>query len=615
MKKLLLYIILFFQASLGFSQGEPPKINIKVEDGVNPWNHLSVNNSAEKFQFVIVTDRTGGLRPGVFASAIPKLNLLQPEFVMSVGDLISGYTENEEVIDREWDEFDGFIKELDMPFFYVPGNHDYINEVMAKKWKERLGKDYYHFVYKDVLFLCLNTEELTRGAGRGSIEDEQYAYIEKTLAENPEAKWTMIFMHQPLWDQENSGRWEDVEKLLAPRKHTVFVGHRHRYVKYERNNGKYFILATTGGGSGLRGPNFGEFDHVVWVTMTDEGPILANLMLEGIWDENVNTEDYYAFSRPLMGQKPWEVSPIYAEAGSFGGGELAIKMTNNSDVPMLGEISIESSKDLWAQSDEIEALIAPNSVQTWNIPLLTKDGATLKEATPMSLEFEATYKPEGKPELSLEGEEKVGPIFIKKLRKADQKIQIDGKNEEWEKLPYSSSGQKFHDATPITHKGDQDCLVQFDLSYDDEFMYVFAKVDDDQIESSSAHSTLEQDGLFVVLDARPREESIKGKGERIFRNIMVFGGSPGETTPIYHWQDRYPAGTQIAVHKTGNTYYLELAVPTSYLNEKSGGDWDSFRINLFAADSDYKGHHMSQIYWKPDWREDENVLGSGLFEK
>ena len=57
------------------------------------------------------------------------------------------------------------------------------------------------------------------------------------------------------------------------------------------------------GGSGLRGPNFGEFDHVVWITMTDAGPIMANLMLDGIWDENVNTEEYFAFSRPLMNQR------------------------------------------------------------------------------------------------------------------------------------------------------------------------------------------------------------------------------------------------------------------------------------------------------------------------
>lgn len=37
----------------------------------------------------------------------------------------------------------------------------------------------------------------------------------------------------------------------------------------------------------MRGTAFGEFDHIVWVTMTDSGPRIANLLLDGIFDENV----------------------------------------------------------------------------------------------------------------------------------------------------------------------------------------------------------------------------------------------------------------------------------------------------------------------------------------
>src|SRR5271156_6304585 len=44
----------------------------------------------------------------------------------------------------------------------------------------------------------------------------------------------------------------------------------------------YYQLATTGGGSRLRGIEYGEFDHVAWVTMKKEGPVLANLLLEGV---------------------------------------------------------------------------------------------------------------------------------------------------------------------------------------------------------------------------------------------------------------------------------------------------------------------------------------------
>lgn len=44
---------------------------------------------------------------------------------------------------------------------------------------------------------------------------------------------------------------------------------------------------TRGGGSRLRGVRYGEFDHITWVTMKPDGPVLANLMLDGIYPEDM----------------------------------------------------------------------------------------------------------------------------------------------------------------------------------------------------------------------------------------------------------------------------------------------------------------------------------------
>ncbi|MFN8854088.1 MAG: hypothetical protein ACK50P_00890, partial [Planctomycetaceae bacterium] len=63
---------------------EPSPLTVQVEDR-NPWTNQPVNRSPGDFQFAIVTDRTGGRRPGIFTEAVRKLNLLQPEFVISVG--------------------------------------------------------------------------------------------------------------------------------------------------------------------------------------------------------------------------------------------------------------------------------------------------------------------------------------------------------------------------------------------------------------------------------------------------------------------------------------------------------------------------------------------------
>src|SRR5947209_5979221 len=137
---------------------EPPASALQIQvEKQNPWNHLQLNNKNGTFRFAIVSDRTGGARPGVFDRAVEQLNWLQPEFVVSVGDLIQGNTDLAK-IDQQWQQFNGFIAKLEMPFFYLPGNHDYANKVLAKRWHEQFGRSYYHFLYKDVLFLMLNTE-------------------------------------------------------------------------------------------------------------------------------------------------------------------------------------------------------------------------------------------------------------------------------------------------------------------------------------------------------------------------------------------------------------------------------------------------------------------------
>jgi hypothetical protein len=51
----------------------------------------------------------------------------------------------------------------------------------------------------------------------------------------------------------------------------------------ERN---YYVLATAGGGSGLRGPQYGQFDHLTLVTMVDAKPKVANIAIDGIIDDN-----------------------------------------------------------------------------------------------------------------------------------------------------------------------------------------------------------------------------------------------------------------------------------------------------------------------------------------
>src|SRR5215213_4534334 len=126
---------LFFLAGCGNGthahDRRDPDLRVHSDSGPNPWTKLDLNNDPANFQFAIVTDRTGGHRAGVFEDAVTKLNLLQPEFVMSVGDLIEGFSKEPRGVDAMWDEFESFVAKLKMPFFYVPGNHDLSNTMQV----------------------------------------------------------------------------------------------------------------------------------------------------------------------------------------------------------------------------------------------------------------------------------------------------------------------------------------------------------------------------------------------------------------------------------------------------------------------------------------------------
>lgn len=273
-----------------------------VVAGATPYTHLNYLNDPDEFQFAIVPDRTGGDYRGAFTNALAKVNLLRPEFVMSVGDLIPAGWAPPDDIRRQQTELTNMLAKVVPPFFCVVGNHDITrsqkrfptaNEDSTAVWKEFHGPDtYYSFVYKDVLFVCLNSFEGRNQRQKCGITPEQYAWFGKTLAEHPDVRWTFVFMHCP--GDWTTSAWRTFEKEhLVNRRHTVFAGDWHCYVHAKRYGHDYYALGVAGGTSAvhcyepdrrpeLAGPDYGEMDHVTWVTMTKAGPVVANVLIDGV---------------------------------------------------------------------------------------------------------------------------------------------------------------------------------------------------------------------------------------------------------------------------------------------------------------------------------------------
>ncbi len=380
-------------ASSSGHDAEDAKARARFESGVTsaatPWTHLAFQNDPEQFQFAIVTDRTGSPRKGVFEDAVKKLNWMRPEFVMSVGDLIKGTSPNGDTNAAEWDEFMSWVEPLDMPFFFLAGNHDiqakWVDgrvhyEEMRREWEERFGTTYYYFVYKDTLFIALFSND----GKEQSISDEQVSYFEEVLQEHSDVRWTMVFLHHPLWDYPHDSNFGAVEELLEGRQYTVFAGHQHFYRHFERKNSNYYVLATTGGGSPLRGTEFGEFDHITWVTMTDEGPVLTNIRLDGMLPHDVTGSDVGLYSSLLTLNADIETNVLLEGRDSVERGSVFLTFRNRSPYSIEYKGDFFHNHYVHADSGKIELTLSPRESRTIELgfqsmaPFRAEDGVALK---------------------------------------------------------------------------------------------------------------------------------------------------------------------------------------------------------------------------------------------
>lgn len=276
-----------------------------------PWFGELDPMKSRDYSFAVIGDRCGITTPGVFERGLDLVRSLKPDFVMSVGDLIEGYWENESEAHAEWDYVDTLLKSLAVPFFHVVGNHDYGNETMVKVWRERKGFEYYAFRHHESLFLVVNTEEepigmtgdtlhqfrqvtydVARDPGQSkryvqqfmdhmmaqftvedmkkgnvpNISDEQLQFFQNVLDENPDVKMTFVFMHKPSW-KSDSVPFQKLEDMLNTRSYTMFAGHLHQLEVMTKEDRTYIQMGRTG--ACWHGDSVGSIDHILWVTVKD----------------------------------------------------------------------------------------------------------------------------------------------------------------------------------------------------------------------------------------------------------------------------------------------------------------------------------------------------------
>ncbi len=596
------------------------RLTLNADGGVNPWNHLDFHNDPNAFQFAIVSDRTGGARPGIFEDAIHKLNLLQPEFVMSVGDLIEGYSHDPAVVNAQWDEFQGFIRELQMPFFYLPGNHDNSNATMVKIWRERFGAMHYSFVYRDVLFICLNSQG--PGDGTYAIDPAQSQWVRDTLAAHTDVRWTLVFLHVPLWDYDAKRGWPAVEAALHGRPHTVFAGHYHSYLKSERKDANYYILASTGGASDMRGPSYGEFDQVAWVTMTNQGPVIANLLLDGIKRDDIYTPATKSFVEPLAA-RGFTADVIWAKDGRASSSQVNLLSANPTAVPVDIVFKLEPAAGLTATLNQglertpdgrYAFTLQPQASRAFvvdiggDIPTHPQQARTIGQ-----LSWEARLQPAGAEPLHLTESTQLAVVPRLTAPTVGRALVIDGDISDWPATSiYDVKEPAIRESSGWN--GAADCAFRVGFAHDDANLYLSVIVHDDDVIAQADNPPWKQDGIEVRLDFRA--PAIQRLGRQSERGLVFIGSSPapgdGRARNYLYDPKSLPEGTQISCRHTPDGYIFEAAIPRASLAVTHGTQWpeEGFRFNVAVNDRD-ADNKQAQIWWQPDWRTPANIPGAG----
>lgn len=586
----------------------PPPIEHAVEGPTKPWTSLDVRYAPHDFQFVVVSDNTGTPRPGIWREAMKKINLLQPSFVMSVGDLIEGYVNTPEQLHAQWDEFMNDLAPLEVPFFFVPGNHDVGRPLWHAVYLERIGPTYYYFTYQDVLFLCLDTND---GEDRGTgMSEEQVAWAKDVLARHEDVRWTFVFQHKPLWFEDRA-EWQRLQAILAGRDVTVFAGHIHNFMATEIEGIHFVTLATTGGGSRLRGTYFGEVDHIMWVTMQDDGPAMAALTLDGILSPDFRTPELAAKLAPFREDRAITATPVRALDGVLDQGESTIRVRNPAPWPARFRALFEPEDGVIVRPAAISAIIEPESTYEVTVTLEADTPIPAPEAQPVPMHWSAAYDFGNEPGITLNGKQRIfvdAPHTIPRV----EGITVDGDLSDWPALPFlvREPGEVF--TNEQAWRGPEDAKYRFALAHDDDHLYVAIQVTDDEVSTDGVMIYQDFAGVFVnpIIgpDATP-------EAARAAMFTLVDGDNMTEEDAARYFSGTLPEGTQSATSLGEGQLFYEFAIPTAHLDDLQGGAWHGIQINVIVNDYDPSDARLgvSAMFWRPRWDSPQHYPSSGIF--
>jgi hypothetical protein len=162
----------------------------------------------------------------------------KPAFMIHTGDITHLSKPD------EFDNADQVISKAKLDTFYVPGEHDLIDEGLGKAYLDRYGKrtqargtGWYSFDKGGVHFVGLVNVANLKAGGMGALGAEQLAWLADDLKAKSPSTPIVLFAHIPLWTVAADWGWgtDDAVQALGLVKRfgsvTVLNGHIHQIMQ------------------------------------------------------------------------------------------------------------------------------------------------------------------------------------------------------------------------------------------------------------------------------------------------------------------------------------------------------------------------------------------------
>jgi 3',5'-cyclic-AMP phosphodiesterase len=315
---------------------------------------VQISDSHIGFDKPANTDVTATLRAAI---AKIKAEPEPPAFVLHTGDLTHLSRPS------EFDTLQQVLSELSVPVFYVPGEHDVLEDdgqgYLERFGKGTLGAGWHSFDHGGAHFIGLVNVVNLKAGGLGTLGSDQLAWLENDVKRLTSSTPIVVFAHIPLWSVYPEWGWgtDDSEQALSYLRRfgsvSVLNGHIHQVMQKVEGHVTFHTAMST------------AFPQPAPGTAPSPGPMkVADDRLRKVL--GLSRMSFHDVNHPIA------ITDLPLEAEMSMAGAHDVVVDNFSFAPAMSSVAAGTTIT-WTNRDDVPHTIV-STEQKFKSPVLDTDG-------------------------------------------------------------------------------------------------------------------------------------------------------------------------------------------------------------------------------------------------